>query len=439
MSDQVWDVNKIRYPLKISANRRYFVDQDDKPVLVQGDSPWSLIVGPSPEEAELYMANRRDRGFNAIIVNLIEHFFTTDAPNNYRGVGPFTTKGDLSTPNEEYFKHADWVVETAARYGLQVFLAPVFVGYHGGDHGWEKEMVACGPEKCREYGRYVGRRYRHYDHIFWHMSCDQDPTIAMREVHAMAEGVKEADPRHLMTTLTAPESSAQGIFPGASWLDVNATYSYKLVHDCLRRDYQFEPTKPFVLIESTYEHEHNASEVQMRRQAYWAILCGACGQFMGNYPIWQFSQGWQQALGDRAATDMSHHRRFFESRPWWSLVPTKHRSVLTRGLGECHGLDYLATALTDDGTTLMAYMPTPRKLMLDTSKLTGGSFRVWWFNPRTGESITGGVLPAHSMCPLWPPPDPSGSGGESGDWGLIVDDAAKNLPAPGRVIWTSRN
>ncbi len=45
---------------------------------------------------------------------------------------------------------------------------------------------------------------------------------------------------------------------------------------------------PFILMEATYEGEYNASEVQVRRQAYFASLCGAFGQFMGNNPLWPF-------------------------------------------------------------------------------------------------------------------------------------------------------
>jgi len=33
------------YPLKIAPNRRYLVDQKDKPFLLQGDAAWSLVVG----------------------------------------------------------------------------------------------------------------------------------------------------------------------------------------------------------------------------------------------------------------------------------------------------------------------------------------------------------------------------------------------------------
>lgn len=417
------------WPLKIGPTKRYLVDQNERPVLVHGESPWSLIVGPPPQEVELYLANRKAKGFNSIIVNIIEHLFHSRAPKNYRGDAPFTTPGDFSTPNDKYFAHADWVIRKAGEYGMQVLLSPAFVGCRGTEHGWGKEMVASGPRKCEWYGRYLGERYRGCDNVFWHMACDQNPTVEMETVQAMARGIKAADERHLMTALVQPESSPRDIFSEPDWLDVNGVYSYKLVHDLLRADYERQPVKPFVLIESTYEGEHNASEVQIRRQAYWAILCGACGQFVGVYPLWQFAEGWQQSMEGMASVSMSHLRKLFESRRWWELAPTKNRSVVVKGLGECHGLDYLAAAVTGDGSTLIAYVPSPRRLVIDTTKLKGSSFRGWWFNPRNGEAESAGEIPGGGLAPLNPPP---GEAPGKDDWVLVMDDADKRLGPPGR-------
>src|SRR5690348_12742655 len=95
-----------RYPLRVGPDHRHLIDQNGEPFLVQGDAPWSLIVGLTNEEAEKYLETRRQQGFNSIIVNLIEHKFR--GPVNRYGEGPFLTAGDFSTPNEKYFEHADW-------------------------------------------------------------------------------------------------------------------------------------------------------------------------------------------------------------------------------------------------------------------------------------------------------------------------------------------
>src|ERR1039457_6377380 len=71
---------------------------------------------------------------------------------------------------------------------------------------------------------------------------------------------------------------------------------------------------PYVMIETTYEGEHNASAVQIRRQAYWALLYGAAGQFMGNRPIWLFDPGWQAALDGTASRGMARVQALFRSR-----------------------------------------------------------------------------------------------------------------------------
>ena len=34
----------------------------------------------------------------------------------------------------------------------------------------------------------------------------------------------------------------------------------------------------------------------LRRQEYWSILAGACGQFYGNHYTWQFAEGWKEHL-----------------------------------------------------------------------------------------------------------------------------------------------
>jgi hypothetical protein len=73
---------------------------------------------------------------------------------------------------------------------------------------------------------------------------------------------------------------------------------------------------PFFLIESAYEHEHEASEQRLRTQAYQAVLSGAAGQVFGNNPIWHFDGPgiypapvtWQEALDSRGAHSMTPPR-----------------------------------------------------------------------------------------------------------------------------------
>jgi len=409
------------YPVRIGPDHRHLVDQSGAPFLVQGDAPWSLISGLTREEAELYLEHRRSQGFNSLIVNLIEHKFR--GPVNRYGEGPFTTPGDFSTPNKKYFEHADWVIRKAAEKGFQVFLAPIYLGYIGTDEGWIEEVLANGPEKCRGWGRYVGKRYRDFDNLVWLIGGDRNPETARAAVDAFVSGIKEFDNRHLFTAHCHPENSALDQFKNDGWLDFNDTYTYGIVHRMLLADYNRVPPMPFELTESTYEGEHNASAVQIRRQAYWALLCGATGQFMGNRPIWLFDPGWQAALDSTGAQDMSRLKALFTSRPWYQLVPDQKHEVVVDGLGEFRGLDYLAAARTEDGGTVIAYLPTARPFTVDMTKISGKAAKAWWFNPRTGKSDAAGEFPTTGKKQFTPP-------GE-GDWVLVLDDASRKAAAPG--------
>ena len=410
-----------RYPLRASLDHRHLVDQDGNPFLAQGDAPWSLITGLTSEEAEKYLDARHRQGFNSIIVNLVEHKF--HGPVNRYGEGPFLTSGDFSTPNEEYFEHADWVIRKAQDKGFQVFLAPIYLGYIGTDEGWVEELKANGPEKALNWGRYVGRRYRDIDSLVWIIGGDRNPDKDRELVDAVAKGIKETDDRHILTAHCHPENSAIDQYRVEGWLDLNTTYTYGIVHQKLRSDYDRQPPIPFVLIESTYEGEHNNSAVQIRRQAYWAILSGATGQFMGNRPIWLFDPGWEAVLDSVGAQDMERLGRLFESRAWAQLVPDEKHEVVFDGLGEFNGLDLLTAARSSDGTTVIAYMPTARKIAVQMDRISAKEALAWWFNPRNGQASKIGRFPTSGKREFNPPSE--------GDWVLVLDDAARTLPQPG--------
>jgi hypothetical protein len=424
------------FPLSISPNRRYLVDRGGKPFLIQGDTAWSIITALTPDEVEQYLSNRAAKGFNAIIVNLVEHFF--NGPLTRSGVHPFTNPQDLSTMNDRYFEYADFIIQRAADLGMLVFLAPLYLGYRSSrnEEGWFHEARLSGSNKCWRYGHYLGKRYQGYKNIVWMIGGDRNPDGVVDEVNSLLYGIKEGNPQAMFTAHPHPDEVTVDRYGGSNWggwLDMSTTYTYQIVHQKLLSDYHRWPTLPFVLIESSYEGEHNSSAVQIRRQAYWAPLSGACGQFLGNNPIWLFNPGWQAAMDLEGSRSMVHWRTFFGSRRWFDLVPDErvmegwvtanHTHCILGGVGEFRGLDTLTAARTPDGATLMAYMPTPREVTVDMQKIAGSQACAWWFNPRTGQSTPAGTYPTQGPQSFTPP-------GE-GDWGLVIDNAEEKLPPPG--------
>ncbi len=106
------------FPLAVKPGERYLVDAAGRPFLIQGDAAWSLIAQLTREDVDLYLDDRRARGFNTILVSLIEAKFATNAPANAYGEPPFLTPGDYGTPNEAYFRHADWVLRARGGEGF---------------------------------------------------------------------------------------------------------------------------------------------------------------------------------------------------------------------------------------------------------------------------------------------------------------------------------
>jgi hypothetical protein len=123
------------------------------------------------------------------------------------------------------------------------------------------------------------------------------------------------------------------------------------------------------------------------------------------------------------SVSMMYWGRLLRSRSWYDLVPDEKHQVVTAGLGEFEGDDYLAAGRTSDGSTVIAYLPTPRTIHVDMTRIAGKQVKAWWYDPRKGEASDGGTFPSTGTQEFTPP-------GE-GDWVLVLDDADKKLPVPG--------
>ena len=124
----------------------------------------------------------------------------------YDGIAPFTTPGDVSTPNEAYFARVDAMVRLAAAHGLTVFLDPIETG------GWLSTLLRNGVDADYAYGRYIGRRYADFPNIVWLNGNDfedwRHPEVDA-VVLAVARGIQDTDHNHLQTVeLNNPESGS---------------------------------------------------------------------------------------------------------------------------------------------------------------------------------------------------------------------------------------
>ena len=399
----------LRFP--IGRAGACLVDAGGAPVWLSGEAAWSLLVRLDDDEVDRYLADRRARGINALLVNLIEHKFADHAPLDRAGEAPFTTPDDFATPNEAYFAHVDRVLARVAAAGMVVLLAPAYLGYMGGDEGWYVEVLRNGPAKLRAYGRFLGARYRGMANLIWVEGGDTPPMEAQREVEALVAGIREADPVHLHAAHSTRYHSALDDYD-RPWLDLNTTYS-----DCdgharqLRHDAVRKRSIPTIFIEGTYEGE-DASLACTISQAYRTLLSGASGHMFGNRPIWLFDAGWPAALDSPGSRAMQHLAALVDARDLRGLTPDFDGRIVSG--------DGVAAARSRSGTTLAFVDAGPRTLHMAPGA-AGAARRAAWFDPVTGTTTDAGSHDASRALDLTSPP--------GGPWLLIVDDAAPAAPA----------
>jgi hypothetical protein len=159
------------YPLKVAPTGKYLVDQTNAPFLIVGDSAWPLICNLTTTQAATYFINRQARGFNSVLMSVLCY---TDAFGNskattYDGIAPFTGSNggfyDISTPNPAYFARVDFMINLAAQYGITIFLDPTETT------GWMATFTNQGINKCTDFGKFLGNRYKTSPNIVW---CQQE-------------------------------------------------------------------------------------------------------------------------------------------------------------------------------------------------------------------------------------------------------------------------
>lgn len=409
------------FPISIDADSRLLRRADGHPFLLLGDSAWSLMVQLTKEEVDRYISARQAFGFNTVVVELIEHKFSSNPPYNRYGDAPFTSEGDFSTPNDAYFKHVDWVLQRLRDAGFLVLLTADYLGWQGGDEGWWHELMTNGVGTLREYGRYVGERYRDYDNIVWIAGGDYNPPQP-ELVHAIADAISEADPGSLHTAHLEPDTPPRDFWSDADWLDIDNVYTYSSVFDSAVAAYEGS-TMPFILLESSYENEHDVSIRQVRTQAFHALLTRAAGHVYGNNPMWHFDSGglyeapdgWEEELHSPGARSMAAIADFMSKISWWELHPDLSGQFLLSELQD--GQDRMVAAVSDDRTWAVVYVPSGRTVELDLDQLSGSSVSLTWYDPTTaGPAWTADALGRQVIEVQTPGTNSYGDG----DWLLVI-------------------
>jgi len=373
------------YPIKVSENGRYFVDQKGTPVFWLGTTQWQLFREYKLEDAKTIIEKTKEKGFVFAQVMLMGVGDGTK-PNVY-GEKPWIADNPL-TPNEAYFKNVDAVVQIARENNVNLSMTL----YH---QRYRKYITV---ENGRAWAKWVAQRYKNVPTIVWSMTpqAKDEYVPVLRE---LAAGLREGDGGyHLITFKPDPSPYSSSFVHGESWLDFDAMQTWSrvdLIYPMVTNDYNLKPVKPVLMAEGAYEHGSeygfDVTPLWIRRQAYYSYMAGAHHTY-GHNDSWRVLPTWKQALDAPGATQLSLLRKIFQDRKeWWYLVPDQ--TVFASG-GNTEGRVLNLAARQKDGQWVMVYLADKASFSINMNKITAGNkVRAFWINPQTAESAAIGVFP----------------------------------------------
>jgi hypothetical protein len=433
--------------LRVSENGRFFIQEGGAPFLYLGDTEWTLLQC-TRDDVDTYLADRAAKKFTVIQISVA----------GFDALKKMFVDGDPARPNEEYFQFLDYVVRKAESLGLYVALAPMW------SNGYVRpELNVLNDATAFSYGKYLGTRYRDTS-VIWILGGDFFATGFEDIWRRMAAGLTEGGGGvHLKTYHPkSPRSSAQW-FHAEKWLDFNMLQTGHTTlnrnYDLVAEDWARVPVKPVVDGEGGYEGIADGlapgltiAAHDVRRIAYSAIFAGAAGYTYGGHGVWGYRSNpataapppqpagapnrhgpappWKEALQLPAGRQMQYLRALMESRPMLVRIPDQWLIAndplgTTERMEACRG---------SDGSYAFICTATGRKLKIRLidgpyPKLSGKTIRGWWYDPRLGTSTAIGEFEKTGFKDFTPP-----SSGPGNDWVLVLDDASKNFPAPGKGV-----
>ncbi len=96
--------------MKVIHNGRQLVNQEGQPFFYLADTAWTLFYKPTQEEVDLFLRNRKAKGFTVVTPVVI--WQEDMVAQNAYGDSPLDN-WDPTRPNEAFFRHVDWAVTRA--------------------------------------------------------------------------------------------------------------------------------------------------------------------------------------------------------------------------------------------------------------------------------------------------------------------------------------
>ncbi|MEJ5963115.1 glycoside hydrolase family 140 protein [Pedobacter immunditicola] len=435
--------------LKVSENGRYLMTDDNKPFFWLADTGWLLFNKLNRDEADQYLEDRKQKGFNVIQVMVLHSVPSVNVYGDTSLVNadvsmPDTTKGNSFKNEAEYdfWDHVDYIVDKAAEKGLYMALVPVW--------GTDVKAGKVSVKQAELYAEFLSKRYRDRSNIIWLNGGDIKGSDSIAVWQTIGSTLRKNDPNHLITFHPRGRTASSEWFHSEKWMDFNMVQSGHRRYDqdtskneklhygednwkYMEADYKLSPIKPTIDGEPSYEgipqglHDTlqprwTANDV--RRYGYWSVFSGAFGYTYGQNSVMQFhsasdketaygsSELWDSALNAPGASQMVFLKDLLLSRSsYFDRVPDQ--SIIA---GE-NGKQYNRLLATRGKDFVMVYSYTGGEFDIQMAKIPGVEVKASWFNPRNGETTDIGNIKNEGKHTFQTP----GEKKDGNDWVLLLD------------------
>ena len=372
------------YPIKVSENGRYFVDQKGDPVFWLGTTQWQIFREYTLDEARTTLERVKANGF-AFVQAMLMGVGDGTQPNVH-GEKPWINDDPL-TPNEAYFKNVDSVIQIAGENDL-AFSVTLY-------HQRYRNHITV--KNARAWAKWLATRYKRVPNIVWSMTPEakQEFVPVLRE---LAAGLKEGDEGyHIITFKPDPAPYSSSFIHEEPWLDFDSMQTWNSVHliyPMVTKDYNLKPVKPVLMAEGAYEqgseYGFDVTPLWIRRQAYYSYLAGAHHTY-GHNDSWRVLPAWKKALDAPGAVQMGVLRKIFLAREeWWNLVPDQ--TILASG-GNTSGRVLNLAARHKDGKWVIVYLGSKSSFSVNMNKIASAKVSAFWIDPKTSDSVPIGTFP----------------------------------------------
>lgn len=394
------------FPLSVHSSGRYLKSANGNPFFIHGDTPWSIAGQLTNAQIDTYLNDRQSKGFNTILFNAPEKYFSSQSPsyNNVDGVAPFTTTSHTAASFQSmvdaYWQRVDYIVQQAKNRDILCMINPAYLGFGGGsgtsgDQGWDYQVNAATAGNLQTYGANLQTRYGGYGNVIWCLGGDYVPADVTKQWN-IATGIRSVSTDVIITAHGSRAVSAYASWNGQTGFNLNNIYSDTEEYALAATEYSRSGPMPFFLIEAQYDGGP-ATPADCRRQAYTSVLSGSCGHLFGNYPIWGFGEpnangglgpadALTNGLTTTATTQMGYVKSLFSLYRWELLQPKTDTSLVSSSLGSAG--TRVCPARASDGSFAMIWVPTSQTVTVVMSAITSSSVRARLYNTTDGSYST---------------------------------------------------